>query len=199
VRVVPEGDGYDASKQKNKKEIGNIKTYNKQNISQKIKKLEQEGHAPVRHGGPNRVTDAQLEDRVLRGLDPASGTQFDAFNKNADGSPRLHKVGRNATAFSSDASLVKADEAARDSHQFTENVRKAKENGDLFVDPVELPLVDVYGSDYKKFVRGTTRLGSKNNPTGHIDTDFTDGTIKAIYRLDNGNVSLHTLYPNPKS
>lgn len=135
----------------------------------------------------------------MKGFDPASGTAYDAFNKFPDGSPKPHKVGRNATAFISDDVLLKADDFARDSTQFKKNVAAARTNGDMFVDPVELPLQDVFGSDYQSHVRGVTRLGSKKNPTGHIPTDFTDGTIKAIYKLDeNGNVSLHTLYPNPK-
>jgi hypothetical protein len=78
-------------------------------------KLDLEGHAPIRHGGPNRVTDLQLEDRAVRGIDPASGTTFDAFNKFSDGSPKPHKVGRNATAFTSDDALLQADDFARSS------------------------------------------------------------------------------------
>jgi len=172
---------------------------NKLTTAQRIAKLDLEGHAPIRHGGPNRVTDLQLEDRAMRGIDPASGTRFDAFNKFPDGSPKPHKVGRNATAFISDDALLKADDLARSSTQFQQNIATARANGDIFVDPVEIPLKDVFGSDYQNYVRGATRLGSKNNPTGHIPTDFTDGSLKAIYRLDsNGNVKLHTLYPNPK-
>ena len=166
---------------------------------QQIDKLDQEGHAPVRHGGPNRVSNSQLEDRAVKGIDPASGTQYDAFNKNKDGSPALHKVGKNATAFNSDEALLEADNYARNSEQFKQKINSSKIAGDLFVDPVEIPLSEVFGSDYLSQVRGRTRLGSKKNPTGHIQTDFTDGTIKAIYRLDqHGNVKLHTLYPNPK-
>ncbi len=167
--------------------------------AQRIGKLDLEGHAPIRHGGPNRVTDLQLEDRVVRGIDPASGTTFDAFNKFPNGSPKLHKVGRNATAFASDDALLQADSFARSSAQFQQNVAAARANGDLFVDAVELPLKDVFGSGYQNSVRGVTRLGSKKNPTGYVSIDFTDGSIKAIYRRDhNGNIKLHTLYPNPK-
>jgi hypothetical protein len=172
---------------------------NKLTTAQRMVKLDLEGHAPIRHGGPNRVTDLQLEDRAVRGIDPASGTTFDAFNKFSDGSPKPHKVGRNATAFTSDDALLQADDFARSSTQFQHNIATARANGDLFVDPVEIPLRDVFGNNYQDHVRGVTRLGSKNNPTGHIPTDFTDGTIKAIYKLDqHGNVKLHTLYPNPK-
>ena len=167
--------------------------------AQRIDKLDLEGHAPIRHGGPNRVTDLQLERRAVRGIDPASGTPFDAFNKFPDGSPKPHKVGRNATAFTSDKELLQADDFARNSSLFQQNIAAAKANGDLFVDAVELPLEDVFGSSYHNSVRGVARLGSKNNPTGHVPIDFTDGTFKAIYRLDqSGNVKLHTLYPNPK-
>lgn len=119
------------------------------------------------------MTDLQLEDRAVRGIDSASGTTLDA--------------------------LIQADDFARSSVQFEQNIATAKANGDIFVDAVEIPLKDVFGSDYQDYVRGITRQGSKNHPTGHIATDFTDGTIKAIYKLDQtGNVKLHTLYPNPK-
>lgn len=181
------------------KVVENKKTPDNLTAAQRIEKLDLEGHAPVRHGGPNRVTDLQLEDRAVRGIDPASGTTFDAFNQFPDGSPKPHKVGRNATAFISDDALLQADDFARSSTQFQQNVAAARANGDIFVDAVELPLRDVFGSNYQNYVRGVTRLGSKNNPAGHISTDFTDGTLKAIYRLDqSGNVKLHTLYPNPK-
>lgn len=147
----------------------------------------------------HRVTDQQLEDRAVRGFDPASGTPFDAFNKFPDGSPKPHKVGKHATAFTSDDALLQADDFVRSSTPLQQNIATARANGDMFVDPIEIPLEDVFGSNYKKHVRGVTRLGSKNNPTGYVQTNFTDGTIKAIYRLDQyGNVNLHTLYPNPK-
>ncbi|MEX1066071.1 MAG: hypothetical protein WED00_08870, partial [Aquisalimonadaceae bacterium] len=166
--------------------------------AERIAKLDLEGHAPIRHGGPNRVSDLQLEDRAVRGIDPASGTTFDAFNKFPDGSPKPHKVGRNATAFTSDDALLHADNFSRNSTQFQQNIATARTNGDIFADPVEVPLRDVFGNNYQDYVRGVTRLGSKNNPTGHIPINFTDGTIKAIYRLDqSGSASLHTLYPNP--
>lgn len=84
-------------------------------------------------------------------------------------------------------------------HSSSKKIVTARANGDIFVDPVEIPLKDAFENDYQDYVRGVTRLGSKNNPTGHVPTDFTDGTLKAIYTLDqNGNVKLHTLYPNPK-
>ena len=180
-------------KEDNKSEVINKR------LDLEVNRLLNEGHAIQRHGSPNRVTDLQLEDRAVRGIDPASGTTFDAFNKFPDGNPKPHKVGRNATAFTSDDALLQADDFARSSAQFQQNIANARTNGDIFVDPVELPLRDVFGNNYRDYVRGVTRLGSKNNPTGHIPTNFTDGTIKAIYRLDqNGNVKLHTLYPNPK-
>lgn len=112
------------------------------------------------------MTDTQLENRAVRGIDPASGTQYDAFNKNMDGSPSLHKVGKNATAFTSDEALLKADEFARNSAQFEQNIVTAGMNGDMFVAPVEIPLVEVFGEDYKSHVRGVTRLGSKKIQQG---------------------------------
>ena len=168
------------------------------NVTKKIAKLDLEGHAPIRHGGPNRITDIQLQDRAVKNIDPASGTTFDAFNKFPDGSPKPHKVGRNATAFTSDTALVQADDFVRKSNIFKENITAARANGDLFVDAIDIPLKDIFVGNYQDSVRGFSRLGSKKNPTGYTQIDFTGGTVKAIYRLDhNGNVKLHTLYPNP--
>ncbi|MCE0559320.1 hypothetical protein K1M91_20390 [Motilimonas sp. E26] len=164
-----------------------------------IERLNNEGHAPIRHGGPNRVTDQQLIDRAVNGIDPASGTTKDAFNKHADGTPKDHRVGKNATAFTSDDALVQADKAARESQQFKLNVLEAREQGAIFVKPVVLELKSIFGDDYKAKVRGVTRTGPKKSPTGHEVIDFTDGAVKSIYRLDDeGNPMLHTQYPEPK-
>ncbi len=39
-------------------------TVNSQSVSEQIKRLDMEGHAPARHGGPNRVTKKQLVDKT---------------------------------------------------------------------------------------------------------------------------------------
>jgi len=63
----------------------------------------------------------------------------------------------------------------------------------------ELPLTDVLETTIKAMC--AVSLGwVVRNPTGYVDTDFTGGSVKAVYRLDqNGSANLHTLSPNPKS
>ncbi|WP_227387987.1 hypothetical protein [Pseudoalteromonas piscicida] len=172
-------------------------TVNSQSVSEQIKRLDMEGHAPARHGGPNRVTKKQLVDRALRGKDPASGTIYDAYRKNPDGSPALHRVGKNASAFSSDEALIRADNYIKSTKSFNLLTKKAKVNKEPFVE-IQIPLEDIFGSNYRNAVRGITRLGSKKNPTGYEVTDFSNGNAKAIYLIEDGNIKLHTLYPELK-
>ncbi|WP_254605713.1 hypothetical protein [Pseudoalteromonas sp. JC28] len=173
-------------------------TVNSQSVSEQIKRLDMEGHAPARHGGPNRVTKKQLVDRALRGKDPASGTIYDAYRKNPDGSPALHRVGKNASAFSSDEALVRADSFVRNSEAFKHTLAIAQAKNKRIMSAVEVSLEDVFGENYRDFVRGVSRLGSKKNPIGYELIDFSQGKVKAIYLRNGNNVTLHTLYPEPK-
>lgn len=96
----------------------------------------------------------------------------------------LDKMGyapvQHATAFTTDQALLQAEDFARKSAQFQKNVAAARANRELFVDPVEIPLVEMFGSDYKGHVRGVSRLGSKQAPTGQASTDFSGGTLESI-------------------
>ena len=167
-------------------------------MEQRIADIErQQGHALVRHGG--RVTYQQLEDRAMRGIDPASGTTSDAFARDLSGNPKRHSVGRHATAFTSDEAIVKADSYFRALPEFEEKVNKAKSTGEKLMDYIYRQLEDIYGSSYQDEVRGVTRLGSQKHPTGHQPTDFTDGRVTARYRIaDNGDVDLFSMYPEIK-
>jgi hypothetical protein len=111
----------------------------------------------------------------------------------------LHKTGKHATQITSEASYVKAEGYVRNTNEFKANAKVADSMGEdrLVMDGVSLE--NIYGASYKNHVFGKTRVGSAKNPTGSIDTDFTNGTITAVYKKDtSGQWNLLTLYPNPQ-
>jgi hypothetical protein len=159
-------------------------------VAGRMAELEAQGHGPQRHEG--QITEQQLEDRVLNGIDPVSGTTTDAFT----GQP--HKYGRHATKINSPEAFVQAEQELGDSAAFVAETAAAEAAGDDWA-VVEMPLEEIFGPSYKDQVSGKTRLGSKNNPTGTQPTDFTDGTMKGVYKTsDTGQWNLHTLYPEPQ-
>jgi hypothetical protein len=170
----------------------------KKRIDEAYDKIAQNGHAVQRHG--EAITQKQLEDRAVKGFDPVTGTTDDAYNKNADGTPKEHGYGAHATKWNSKAALVKADEAVRKSDDFKKAVADAESIRSAEVVVKTVKLEDALGKDYKKHVSGVTREGSKRNPTGSKPTDFTDGTIRAIYRKDAaGNWNVETMMADPKA
>lgn len=169
----------------------------KERVDAAYDKMAQNGHAVQRHG--EAITQQQLTDRAVRGFDPVTGTTDDAYNKKADGTPKEHLAGRHATKFSSKAAMVKAEETIRASQAFKDKLDEANRLGATTLAVTDTKLQDALGADYKSKVTGVTRLGSKNNPTGSQATDFTDGTIRAVYRKDaSGNWNVHTMFPEPK-
>ena len=159
--------------------------------------LKAEGHAVDRHG--EQVTERQLDERAVEGKDPITGTTDDAIKKNADGTPKLHNYGKDATKFKSKEALIKAEEYVKNSKAYKDELDEATLNGGSKIVIKDIKLEDVYGANYKNEVFGKTRVGSKNNPTGVTETDFTDGTIRAVFEKDtSGKWSLETIFPEPK-
>jgi hypothetical protein len=167
-------------------------------IEKKYDEISQNGHAVQRHGAA--ITPEQLEARSVRGVDPASGTTNDAYNRNPDGSAKKHNYGRHATKFNDKDALVKADEKIRTTESYKKELERAAKENDDFIKVDDTKLEDIYGKDYKTQVTGKSRIGSKNKPTGSEDTNFTDGTVRAVYKKDDkGNWNLETMFPEPKS
>jgi hypothetical protein len=170
----------------------------KERVEKAYDKMAQNGHAVQRHG--EAITQQQLTDRAVKGFDPVTGTKNDAYNKYPDGTPREHLAGKHATKFNDKAAMVKADETIRNSQKYKDELQKAKTEGKTQFAVPGTKLQDALGPDYKQKVTGVTRLGSKNNPTGSQPTDFTDGTIRAVYKKDAaGNWNVHTMFPEPKA
>ncbi len=161
-------------------------------IQERYDELDQQGHGPARHG-PG-VTEQQLEDRALRGIDPMTGTTTDGVHGGT------HQYSKDATRVDSVEGFVDAERTVRESDAFRDaRDRAIAEGRDRF--QVETPLEDIYGPDYQDQVTGVTREGTRNNPTGSAPTDFTDGTMIGRYRIDEetGDVQLNTMFPNPKN
>ncbi|MCA9605522.1 MAG: RHS repeat protein, partial [Myxococcales bacterium] len=165
-------------------------------VAQRMLDMEREGHGPQRHG-PG-VTNQQLHDRALRGIDPMTGTTTDGVHGGA------HQCGRHATAVVSHEDYVVADEHLRASADFEARRAAAEADGETTF-PVDAPLEDIYGPDYQDHVRGVRRSGSKNHPTGNppgsappTSTNFEHGTMFAIFQQDaDGNWGTYTMYAQP--
>jgi hypothetical protein len=161
-------------------------------VNKRLNQLGNEGHGPQRHGP--KVTDQQLQDRAMNGIDPMSGTTTDAVT----GQP--HKYSKNATKINEAKDYVKGEEHVRESQTFKDKVADADANGKDRVVVDDSKLEDIYGHDYQDKVSGKTRTGTKNNPTGTVDTDFTDGHMVAVYDKNpaTGQWELTTMYPDPR-
>jgi len=155
-----------------------------------IDRLVAEGHAVGRHG--ERVSESALNNRALYKQDPITGTTTDYFTRGT------HNVGRNATQFKSNESLLRADAYVRGSPQFAAEEALAISAGRPQFAVKGLMLEDAFGPNYASQVFGTTRVGSVNTGTT-IPIDFTGGTITGVFRRStSGGWNLHTMYPEPK-
>lgn len=159
-------------------------------IASRFAELEAQGHGPQRHEGA--VTRQMLEDRVLHGIDPITGTTTDGVTG------RRHRRPPVASRITSEASYVGADSLIRRSPEY----RAAREaatfdqvsSGGYF--SVKLAIEDVLGQDYLSRVEGLRRV---RGTTTAVDVDFSRGFVRAIYRLNpDGEPVLVTLYPEER-
>ncbi|WP_030668322.1 hypothetical protein [Streptomyces sp. NRRL B-1347] len=172
-------------------------------VDDRIKELDDrqggEGHAPGRHLHPNDQalidrlgtvkTDANGAPKVYgpdsgapgllkseNNIDPLTGTTTDGV------SGRAHRVGPYATRFDDAEDMVIADA------YFRNQLRQG-------APPSEMPIADILGPQGHERFTGFYR--DPANPSEFLPVDFTGGTIKAIYHIQNGRWELHTMYPNP--
>ncbi len=164
----------------------------KEAIEKQYDEIAKKGHGVQRHG--TEVTERQLDARVIEGKDPITGTTNDGVTG------KNHNYGKDATKFTSKESLVKAENFIKNTQSFKDKLNNARQLNDDIIAVKDVKLEDIYGKDYKKELFGKTRQGTKNNPAGAIETDFTDGTITAIFKKDvKGSWYLDTMYPAPKN
>lgn len=161
-----------------------------------------QGHGVARHGP--HLSPLDLENRAVHGIDPMTGGRLDGEFSTFD-NPVAHFAPRTATSFTSVDAFVRSDQYIRSTQQYRDlrdaTVVNGPENafrGDQkFV--VEAPLEEVLGPDYLDHTRGQTRVGSTKNPQGSVPTDLTDGSVRAVFKLDSGSEPrLITLHPVPK-
>lgn len=151
-----------------------------------------------RHG--ESITERQLDDRAMNGFDPVTGTTEDAFRKDFAGNALPHRSSKDATKFVSKESLVKVDAYVRNSREYSDALAEAQRLSEPDFAVRDIKLEDVFGVDYKDQVFGKTRIGTKSNPLGTQNTDFTDGTVKAVFVKDTtGAWILETTFPVPKN
>ena len=125
-------------------------------VSQRFADLSTQGHGPQRHEGA--VTGQMLQDRVLRGIDPMTGTRIDGETGGR------HRAPRAASRFTTPEAFVAAETYVRSTPEY----RAAREAA-LF-DPVYqrgsfeivVPINDALGRDMLSAVEGVTRIGPRS-------------------------------------
>lgn len=161
-------------------------------VSDRFNELARQGHGPQRHEG--FVTRQMLEDRVLHGIDPMTGTRVDGSNG------RPHIQPRTATRIKSQADIVAAEARIRRSPEYRNARDLALQQSDLGIGrrefEVSFPIEDVLSPEFRLKVEGVKRIGSQKNPMGTVPVDFTGGTIVARFELNaDGEPSLITMFP----
>ncbi|MHA6883123.1 hypothetical protein [Ralstonia pseudosolanacearum] len=157
-------------------------------VAARLQELTAEGYGVQRHGAG--VTGQQLIDRAVEGLDPMTGSTVDGVHGGT------HQYAQNATKVLSDEAYVYAEHYARNSQQFLD-ATGASMTGRA---QVELPLSDIFGDDFRGYVYGVTRYGSKAAPTGYGDTLFSNDAYMIVrYKQDAGGVwRFNTMFPQPE-
>ncbi|MEZ5731779.1 MAG: hypothetical protein R3D97_05585 [Paracoccaceae bacterium] len=160
-------------------------------VARRFSELTAQGHGPQRHEGS--VTRQMLIDRVLRGIDPMTGTRVDAVTG------RLHLAVRIASRITNEADFVAAESFIRKSAAY----RYARDEAVARIGQrritrfeVSLPIADVLGPDFASSVEGVRRIGSVQNPSGVSPIDFGGGRVVAVFEIGlDGEPALVTMYP----
>ncbi|WP_308406941.1 hypothetical protein [Streptomyces sp. AC555_RSS877] len=174
-------------------------------VDDRIKELDDrqggEGHAPGRHlypdeqalqdrlgtpkvdssgspqmYGPNSANAGHVKSE--NNIDPLTGTTVDGVHGGA------HRVGPYATRFDNPEDMVRADQYFRD------EISRTGEPPDA-----ELPIADLLGPEGHKRFSGFYRNPSDLNE--FLPVDFAGGTIRPVYRMEDGDWKLITMYANP--
>lgn len=156
-------------------------------VARRIQQLANEGHGVQRHGA--QITPVQLERRAVEGLDPMTGTRVDGVHGG------IHTPAQHATKVVTDEAYVFAETYARNSRQFLE----ATTNSVTGRVQLDIPLVDVYGPNFREYVYGVTRYGPKSSPLGFGDTQFSSNAYMVVrYKQDHAGAWIfNTMFPQP--
>ena len=149
-----------------------------------------QGDGPQRHEGA--VTRQMLVDRVLRGIDPMTGTSADGETGGRHRSPG------GASRFTTPQSFIAAEGFVRHTPEY-----RAARDAALF-DPVyrrgyyevALPIEDVVGRDLLGDVEGVVRIGPRSAAQGVVPMSFEGGLVIARFRIaPDGEPLLITMFP----
>ncbi|MCN9239943.1 hypothetical protein NGF19_03925 [Streptomyces sp. RY43-2] len=198
----PVGDGY--VQQTPHRTSGSHSSLDPETVDNRIAELDDrlggEGHAPGRHLYPSDdalrdrlgtvAHDAQGNPRVYgpnsnypglfkseNNIDPLTGTTVDGV------SGRAHRVGAFATRFDNAEDMVTADRYFRD---------EIARTGEF---PQTASIEQVLGPEGYKRLSGFYR--DPANPRESLPVDFQGGSIIPVYRFENGNWRLHTMFADP--
>lgn len=159
-------------------------------VSRRFADLSSQGHGPQRHEGA--VTRAMLEARVLRGIDPMTGTRIDGETGGR------HRAPRAASRFTTPEAFVAAETYVRNTP-----VYRAARDAALF-DPayqrgsfeVAVRIEDALGRNLLASVEGVIRVGPRSGPEPLAAMDFDGGLVIARFRLAaDGEPHLVTMLP----
>lgn len=158
-------------------------------VARRFAELAMQGHGPQRHEGA--VTRQMLIDRVLRGIDPMTGTRIDGVNGGRHVKPRV------VSRITSPEVYVAAESVIRRSPEYRAALEAAlhdplyrQDRQGRFV--VTLEIQDVLGAAYRRVTEGLRRVGNSA-----VDVDFEGGTVVAIFPVSpDGEPPLFTMYPD---
>jgi hypothetical protein len=164
----------------------------KNEIKTTTESLKEKGHSHDRHGP--EVTEGQLSDRAMHGIDPITQTREDGERSRND-----HNYSRHATQFTSERAMTQAVKSVENSAEYTDELNKAEKEGKDRFTVKNVSLESALGPNYQEHVRGRTRTGSAANPSGSRPTNLTDGNFIAQYKRDpaTGKFYLNTIFANP--
>jgi hypothetical protein len=155
--------------------------------------LEKQGHGPQRHDG--EVTTEALRERLENGIEPMTGKRKDGVRIGKNHRPPK----REAIRFKTPQDLIAAEKAIRGSNDFQNKLNAARANGDKLFTVDKFPLDQALGPNYLSKVEGIGWIDPENKLLGTRPTNFTSGSVIAIFKIGaNGEIKLHTMYANPK-
>lgn len=149
-------------------------------------------HGPQRHEGD--VTDKELLDRILRGIDPMSKTTVDAVTG------KKHIQVRHATKINTPADYVRAYDHITEklTDKLYDEARLARYGGESRF-AIQFSIADIFETGVNVRLKGYSRVGPKSS-TQFQPIDFEGGYIKAVFKFkDDGTFGLYTMFPNAKT
>lgn len=129
---------------------------------------------------------------MLRGVDPSTGESPVYTKGKLKGQPKPPP--NRSSSFRSNEAYAQAEQSARAQQDFIDG--KAQGKAEIVIE--DLSLRDALGNDYLSHVEGRTTVGAA--PGATRSTDFTNGTVTAVYRrnIKTGDYDLVTMYPEGK-